>query len=377
MKRSLVFIWIGGLLLFACKGKNGAEHSGHEHAHHAMAAPAATNENNTLTLTNSEIELANITTERVSQHTISQTRIVNARLHVNQDNSSVISSRIAGRIERLFMKETGRAVKQGEPLYEIYSETLLTLQREYLLAIEQNEVLGKEEKKYQTILAASEAKLLLYGLNKNQISQLGQMKVMQPRTTFLSPTSGIVSEIEAAEGQYVNEGSRLYRIENLSSLWIEAELYSSEVRYAKLGSKISVRVSGFESEDISATINFLSPEFKANTQITTMRAILSNPGLRFKPGMQAQVFLAHSARQALTIPTDAVIRDGMGAHVYVLTNENAFEPRMIKIGVEDSNQVEIVSGLEENEIVAVTGAYLLYSEWILNKGSSPMGGHSH
>jgi len=296
---------------------------------------------------------------------------------VDEEKTTIISSRTTGRIEKLFIKETGRMVKQGEPLYEIYSETLLTLQREYLVALEQYETLGKEEKRYEGFLKAAESKLLLYGLNKKQVEQLAAAKTVQQRITFLAPAGGIIEEIAVAEGQYVNEGDRLYRIENIASLWLEAELYPHETRFVSAGDKINVRVSGFESESISATVNFLSPEYRANSQITVMRASLSNSGLRFKPGMQAQVFFTHSSRKALAIPVDAIIRDGNGTHVYVQSEQNTFIPRMVKIGMEDFEQVEIISGLEENEIVAVSGAYLLYSELILKRGTDPMAGHNH
>ncbi|MBN8651525.1 MAG: efflux RND transporter periplasmic adaptor subunit [Cytophagales bacterium] len=335
------------------------------------------NEGNGLMLTDSQIKLANITTQKVSVKPIGQTLVVNARLMVDEEKTTIISSRTTGRIEKLFIKETGRMVKQGEPLYEIYSETLLTLQREYLLALEQYEALGKEEKRYESFLKAAESKLLLYGLNKKQVEQLASAKAVQQRITFLAPAGGIIEEIAVAEGQYVNEGDRLYRIENIASLWLEAELYPHETRFVKLGDKISVRAIGFESESITATANFLSPEYRANSQITVMRASLSNSDSRFKPGMQAQVFFTHSSRKALAIPVDAIIRDGNGTHVYVQSEQNTFIPRMVKIGVEDFEQVEIISGLEENEIVAVSGAYLLYSELILKKGTDPMAGHNH
>ncbi len=93
--------------------------------------------------------------------------------------------------------------------------------------------------------------------------------------------------------------------------------------------------------------------------------------------MQAQVLFTHSARNALSVPVDAVIRDGKGSHVYVESGKNTFEPRMVKTGIEDFDQVEILEGLKENDVIAATGAYLLYSEFVLKKGSDPMAGHHH
>jgi Cu(I)/Ag(I) efflux system membrane fusion protein len=332
---------------------------------------------NDLMLSASQVKLANITTQKVSVRPVGQTLLINARIVANEELTEAISSRAAGRIERLYIKETGRAIRKGEPLYELYSETLLTLQREYLLAKEQFETLGKEEPRYETFLKSAERKLVLYGLTKNQIDQLAQSKTVQQRITFLAPAGGIVTEIKVNEGQYVSEGDILYRTENLNSLWVEAELYPNELKYVSMGDKINVKISGFETSPTQATVTFLNPEYRANSQITIMRARIENSGLNFKPGMPAQVFLSHSTRSALAIPVDAVIRDGKGTHVYIETDENVFQPRMVKIGTENFDQVEILEGLKEGERVAVNGAYLLYSELVLKKGVHPMDNLNH
>lgn len=406
MKNTIIYCLFIGWLVVSCAGEKKQEHTAQEHAKEETGAQQYTcpmhpqvvqdgpgscpvcgmdlvavsspqGEGSDLMLSDSQLKLANITTQKVTMRSVGQTMAINAKLVVDEEKTVVISSRVAGRIEKLFLKETGRLVNQGEPLYEVYSETLLTLQREYLLTLEQNEKLGKEEKRYASFLKAAEGKLLLYGMSKRQIEQLATDRLVQQRITFLSPASGIIEEIVVAEGQYLNEGETLYRIGNLGTLWLEAELYPQETRYVKQGDKVAVRVVGFESESISATINFLSPEYRANSQVVIIRASLNNPGLRYKPGMQAQVFLTHSARKALAIPTDAIIRDGRGTHLYVQTGHNTFQPRKVKTGVEDFEQVEIISGLQENEVVAVSGAYLLYSELILKKGTDPMAGHTH
>jgi len=308
---------------------------------------------------------------------VGQTQLINGVLAVDEESSQVISTRISGRLDRLFFKETGRTLRQGEPLYEIYSEELLTLQKEFLLAKEQFEALGKEEPRYESYLRTAEKKLSLYGLSKTQIEQLRKSGVQQPRITFFSPATGIITEINAAEGQYVNEGALLYRIESTNKLWVEADLYSNESKLVSVGDRISVRISGYESTPVEAKVVFLSPEYRANTQIVVMRGVIENPDMMFKPGMQAQVLFTHSSRKALSVPVDAVIRDENGNHVYVMSDKNTFEPRMVKTGVEDFEQVEVIEGLKENETVVATGAYLLYSEFILKKGADPMAGHHH
>ena len=407
MQRILYFTAIA-LTLFACsQEKQAAEHATHDHAKEAAArtkytcpmhpnviqddpgqcpvcgmdlvskADTATAATEDLMLTDSQIKLANITTQRVSVQSIGQTVVVNGRLAENEELSEVVSSRAAGRIERLFVKETGRTIRKGEPLYQLYSETLLTLQREFLLAKDQFDALGSKETRYQSFLEAARRKLLLYGMSNAQVDELAKNKSAQTQITFLSPASGIVTEITATEGQYISEGGTLMRIENTANLWLEAELYPNETTLLNVGDKISVRISGFENQPVEATVTFFSPEFRANTQIMTMRASIANPDLTFKPGMQAHVHFSHSAKKALSLPADAVIRDGKGAHVYVQRGRNTFRPQMVSIGIEDFEKVEITEGLAEGDTVAVTGAYLLYSEIILKNGRDPMKGHTH
>lgn len=362
-----------GFWLTACSSEQKAE----DHSAHSTPAAKPPTSDNALMLTDTQLRLANITTQKVSMKPVGQTQLLNGVLAVDEENSQVISTRISGRVEKLFFKETGRSVRQGEALYEIYSEELLTLQQEFLLAKEQFETLGKDEPRYESFLKTAEKKLLLYGMSKNQIEQLRKSGIQQQRIAFLSPATGIITEINATEGQYVSEGALLYRIENTGRLWVEADLYPNEAGLVKVGDKVNVRINGFESTPLEAKVVFLSPEYRANTQITVMRGILENPGLTFKPGMQAQVLFTHSSRTALSVPVDAVIHDENGTHVYVESGKNTFEPRMVKTGIEDFDQVEIMEGLKENEIIAATGAYLLYSEFILKKGVDPMAGHHH
>jgi Cu(I)/Ag(I) efflux system membrane fusion protein len=330
-----------------------------------------------LMLSNSQIRLGNITTQKVEIKSIGQSTVINAKFVADETQRSVVSSRAAGRIEKLYFKETGRNIKKGEPLYDLYSEQLLVLQQEYLLAKEQFETLGKTEGRYESFFKAAARKLSLYGLTQKQIDDLSRSKSPATRITFFSPVTGVVMEINSSEGAYVSEGAIMYKIDDVRSLWLEAELYPGEALLVKEGDKISANVTGFSQNAIEGKIEFLSPEYSANSQITIMRASIQNPDLNIKPGMQAQVVFKHSSHRGVSISGDALIRDENGTHVYVQIAQNTFQPRLVKIGLEDFEQVEIVEGLKENEIVVSSGAYLLYSEIILKKGIDPVSGHIH
>lgn len=337
----------------------------------ALVKVSAATAKNELMLTESQMRLANVTTDVAGRKPVGETVVLNGTLVVDQSRSEAITSRAAGRIEKLFVKETGQVVTRGQPLYVIYSESLLTMQREYLLAKEQYESVGENNPRYKSFLDAAQRKLLLYGITKAQIEKLNKNTV-QSSITFLSPASGIVTQLATTEGQYVEEGGRLYRIEDIATLWVEAELYSDEARLVKEGDKVKVSVTGVD-KPVDAVVTFLSPEFRSNTQVVMMRAEIKNSDMKFKPGQQAQVYFTHSAHDAIALPVDAVIRDGKGSHVYVQTARNTFKPKVVKTGLQSFDQVEITEGLNEGDTVAVSGAYLLYSEIILKRGGEMLG----
>ena len=326
-------------------------------------------------LNESQIRLANITTTLSRFESMGENTYLTGKLTVNEEQTEVVSSRVQGRVEKLYFKEIGQRIVQGQELYGMYSEPLLTLQQEFLLALRQFEELKVE--RYESFLRASEKKMILFGMTKVQVQQLAQKKKPDPRITFLSPVSGIISRIDATEGQYLLEGSGLYRIEKLDQVWVEAELYPGESSLVKNGDMVRVQISGFENIPVEGKISFLSPEYRQGTQIITLRAVVNNPKREFLPGMQATVILSHSGKKAIALPVDAVVRDAKGAHVWILEKDGAFRPRMVRTGLENFEKIEITEGVGEKENVVITGAYLLYGELVLKKGGDPMAGHNH
>ena len=334
-----------------------------------------TKNSGSIMLSDTQIKLGNITTQPVKKGQINNNTVLTGRLVVDQTQADIISSRVAGRLEKLYVKETGRPIRKGQPLYDLYSEALLTLEKEYLLALDQVQAFP-EEKQFASILEAAKRKLLLTGLTNAQINKVAQSRRLDARITFLAPTSGTITEIAAAEGVYVSEGSTLYRLSKFTNLWVEAELYAPEASQIQTGTPVEVRVAG-TAEPIKTKISFINPEFRQNAQVVVARAELPNPGRRLIAGTQATVSFAAPSNQVITLPLDAVVRDARGAHVWVQTAKNTFAPRMVTMGEESANQVAITNGLTAQDTVVVTGAYLLYSESVLKNGSDQMANHSH
>lgn len=358
-----IFIIIPLLIATAC-----VKNTDEDHQHHS----GIVQQQHDLMLSDQQMRLANITTQKIAQGRIGESVALNGRLTINEQQSLTISSRAAGRVERLFIKETGKTITKGQPLYELYSETLLALQQEYLLAKEQN-ALHVEPKGRTSFPDAAERKLLLYGLTLHQIRQLDKNTISN-RVAILAPATGIVTSINVTEGAYIPEGGLIYKIEQLETLWVEAEVYPAEAQWIKNGDIIRIETSNGEKTE--SVIFQQTPALKAATEIQIIKARFPNAALQYKPGEQVQVYLTRSSHHRITLPSDAVIHDGHGTHVYVQVEKNTFQPRMVKTGMESNNRIEITAGLTEGEVVVVSGAYLMYSENILKNGSA-ISNHNH
>ena len=330
------------------------------------------NKEASLTLGESQIALANITTMTVGAGALSSYKQLNGRLATDPEKTAVISSRVPGRIEVLYIRETGVKVNKGQPLYKIYSEQLATLQQEYLLAVAQARQFP-DDARFQQIEKAARQKLALYDQPESQIRQLIQSGKVNPYVTFPATVSGVVSELSVSEGQYVAEGSAVMRLEGYDRLWVEADVYPGEAAAVRTGQSMKVAVAGWENEPQTMTVQFVSPSLQSGSQLLQVRGTIGNPGNRWQPGMQANILLpVQSKGDVLSLPVDAVIRDGKGTHVWIEKGAGKFEPRRVETGMENFDAVEITRGLEAGDKVVITGAYLLYSEFILKKGADPM-----
>jgi Cu(I)/Ag(I) efflux system membrane fusion protein len=327
-----------------------------------------------LTLSEPQQALANVTTDTIRTGSFSSFKQLNGRLVVDPSQTEFVSSRVAGRIEVLYVKQTGVPVRKGQPLYKIYSEQLAALQQEYLIAIAQANQFP-EDKKFQQLAEAAKQKLLLYSQSEAQIQQLRNKKQTSPYVTYTAPADGVVSELFIIEGQYVAEGSSIMSMEAYHTIWVEADIYPAEASLVKKGDVINVTVAGFENEPQKMRVEFIAPALQSGSQLLTIRGSIPNLHNQLKAGMQAVVELrVANSSKAITLPVDAVIHDGKGTHIWVETGVGKFAPKMVETGAENFNRIEITNGVEEGDVVVVSGAYLLYSEFVLKKGKNPMAG---
>jgi membrane fusion protein, copper/silver efflux system len=359
------------LILFASSCKDKKE------AHQHTANSSGNNENtDEIKLSAQQIQLGNIQTDTVHNGNIGDRLVLTATLNFDQTKTSSVSSRIMGRIEKLYFKNIGDYIKKGSPLYDLYSEELNNAKQEYLLALDKKKIFANETTiDFSQLLQSAKNKLLLWGLNDAQVAELETNKKTTPVTTYYSTAAGYITSLEIREGDYIMEGGTIVKLADLSTLWAEAQVYTSQFADIDKNSIAIVQLPDFDGKEIKGRIEFVNPEINPDTRINLIRVSIPNAGNRLKPGMPAYVILKSPQRKTLTLPIDAVIRDGKGATVWIQTATHSYKSVMVQTGLETDDRIEIKSGLSEGDVVVISGAYLLNSEYIFKKGANPMAGH--
>ena len=323
-------------------------------------------------LSEQQVQLGNIRMDTIRNGSIGDQMVLTATLNFDQQKENAVSSRVMGRIEKLYYKNIGDYVSKGVKLFDLYSEELNNAKQEYLLALEKQKTLDNSVIDFSQLVQSAKNKLLLWGMSESQIMELSKNKKATPLTSFYSNISGYITSLDIKEGDYVTEGGTIVLLADLSTLWAEAQVYSSQLSSIDKGGQAIVQFP--EGKEVKGKIEFINPEINPDTRINLIRVSIPNPGNQLKPGMQAYVIIKNREHKSLSLPIDAVIRDNKGASVWVQIKGNKFKYKMVEIGSENNDRVEIKSGLKDGDVVVISGAYLLNSEYIFKIGSNPMEG---
>ncbi len=280
-------------------------------------------------------------------------------VEVDETRLADVNTRFSGFVEELFVDETGQKVEAGEPLFSVYSPELYAAADEYRLAVENAEGGGEVQ---QDIVAAAERRLQLLGLTDDEIGRLSDEE--GETITIRSPASGTVLDKMAVAGMRVEPGMRMYRIVDLSNLYVQATVYEDDLPLVELGMPAVVTLPNFPGVEVEGEVTFVSPTLDPTTRQGRVRIEVANDDGRIKPGMFAQVMLTHNNDRPVTlVPREAVIDTGRRKLVMVSLGEGRFDPRDVETGRDDAGGlVEILDGVEPGEKIVTSGQFLLDSE---------------
>ena len=331
----------------------------------------------TLAVTNGD---AVVTIRTVGIVTYDDTRLVN------------VNARIMGWAQKLYVDKPGQFVKQGDPLMDIYSPELYSAQYEYLLAYQHgerlkhippkdaaqtNNVVWQESlTEAETLAESARKRLKLWEISDDEIAAVEKSGKPTDTLQLRAPVTGYVIEKNIDPAQMVTLGKTLYRVADLTTVWINADIYEYELPYVKAGQKVQVTGLAHPGRIYDATVDFIYPYSENKTRTTTVRLVLENPDGLFKPNdyVNAEIKVDHGQR--LLIPQTAVYDTGVSQYVFVEVKEGHFVPRRIGLGPTVGDEVVVNKGLAEGEMVVVDGNFLLDSESQL-RTSATGGGHQH
>jgi Cu(I)/Ag(I) efflux system membrane fusion protein len=321
-----------------------------------------------LTLTSNKQVLANVSTIKIKIERLSKELSAYSYLDFVEQNRKTIPAKFNGRIEKLIVNKTGDYVKKGEALFEIYSPDLVQAQNDYLIALSnKNQTNG--------LIESSIKKLELLGLTSIQIEDIKHSGQASLTVTYYSPVSGTVIEKKVQEGMYVNEGTAIYELAELSTLWNIAEVNESDLSAIKIGSKVKLKLKAYPGEEFAGKVTFIYPVINPQTRTVKVRSEFSSLNGKLKPQMYGETIFYSDAGLGLAIPADAIIFSGNRNVVWVKTSDGMFEARTVLIGEKYGDNYQILSGLNAGDEIAASGGFLIDSESQLKTGMST--GHQH
>jgi Cu(I)/Ag(I) efflux system membrane fusion protein len=329
--------------------------------------------------------IADVATTTIVTRPLSTTVTASAGVDYNEATHRIITARFAGRVERLFVDRTGQYVAKGSPLMEVYSPELVTAQQEYLIARETPQLEltatatgSTTETRGNRMVRSARRRLELLGMSAGQISALEQRGEIAYTTTVFAPFSGLVVRRDVTEGGYLGLGAPIVELVDLGTVYVIANVNESQAWKVRLGQPITISGPALGIDEITSRVEYIYPAVDAASRTVRVRAVVSNPGTRLKPGMFVTARISVPGGEAAVVPADAVVRTGKRDLVYVEVGRNMFEPRDIKLGVRDGEYYQVVGGaVKAGDRIVSEGGYLLDAERRLQApgANDPHAGH--
>lgn len=309
---------------------------------------------------------------------ISRTVRAVGRVDYNEERMFRLHPKIDGWIKEIVVDKTGERVEEGDILLSIYSPKLVSTQQEYLLAIKNQAALKESEFSdirhgAKSLLTSSRQRLKLLDVPEHQIKELEATGTIKESLHIHAPATGTVMSIGAREGQYVTPATELYRIVDLSTVWVYADVYDYELPWVKQGDLVEMTMASVPGVTFRGELSYIYPYAELKTRTTKIRIVFDNSEALLRPEMFSEVTI-NSQKQLdqIVVPTEAVVRSGTYNQIFVLKDSKTIEPRKVTLGVESNGFVAVIEGIAEGEKVVVSSQFMIDSESSLEEATTKM-----
>lgn len=308
--------------------------------------------------------LLGIRTTKVVRAPIDVEITAKGRLVVDETRLHDIALKLGGFVGDLRVNATGQTVSRGDTLFTLYSPELYAAEQEYLIARQNRDAMraGGDATHGDRLVHAAETRLRLWGLSDDQVAALAQRGEPIERVPFQSPVSGVVIEKNVVDGAAVTMGQRLFRIADLGEIWVEADVYESDLPRITRHMPASITLDYLPGRTFEGTVAFVYPYLDPASRTGRVRIALPNRGLELKPDMYATVAFKLRLGPRLVVPSSAVIYTGPRRVVFVDLGHGALRPQEVAIGARSGDLIEIASGLDEGDVVVSAGNFLVAAE---------------
>lgn len=337
--------------------------SGHVHG----AAPSGGDTSQAVTIAGSEARRIGVTYAPVAPIPVSREVRVVGQIVDDETAVHAVSPKIEGWVDQLYVDYTGQAVRRGQPLLTIYSPALVSAQQELLLALalRQRVDSGTADARQQAdaLVDAARRRLAYWDIPNAEIERLERTRTVTKTMTLRAPASGVVLEKDIVAGQSVMPGQTIYRIADLSTVWLEGEVFEQDLPDVHLGMVVTAELRALPGERRTGRITYVYPTLDPDTRTERIRVALPNPGLALKPGMYATIrFTAPGRRGVLSVPRTAVLSTGERSIVFVKQPDGRLQPHYVTLGMANDDRVEILSGLAPGDTVVASATFLVDAE---------------
>ena len=374
---AVVIIGAAGGAYFATRGTSEAATMPTGHVHGASAAPGSgigkpvmlsSEDERRIGVTYATAEVGPLAKEvrTVGQVTFDETRV------------QAISPKIDGWIEKLYINETGQRVAVGQPLLTIYSPMLVSAEEELLLAKRlTTEVTGASSDARDNatdLLSSARRRLAYWDIPPSEIAAIEQSGQVQKTLTLRASAGGYVLDKNVLAGQKIMAGDALYKVADLSTVWIEGEVFEQDIANVRVGQAVHADFDALPGEHRLGRINYIYPTLDPDTRTVRVRVVVPNADGQLKPGMYATIRIAGTARaNVLTIPRSAVLATGERNIVFVRDSTRMLSPRDVAVGASNDDRIEILKGLAPGETVVASATFLVDAESNLGTALGGMG----
>ena len=318
---------------------------------------------------------ANVSTVHVERRTLHNEIRLPGTIEIAEPNERMITARTRGRVEKLYVRETGTYIKAGMALYEFYSPDLSSNVAQYIIAKNAQIHTTEHDHAGLNMESAARERLKLYGLTDAQIDIYAESTQAPQTFTVYARASGTVIKKNVVEGVWLDEGTMLYQIAELSTVWANFDIPQNVLSLVRIGQNVAVSSSAYGGTKFSGKVIFISPVLNESTRTARIRVALANPSSKLRIQMAVEGYITLSTDNALTIPVGAVVRTGNENIVWVKQSDGMFYPHKVILGFLDAeDNYAVLSGLEEGDLVAASGTFLIDSEHQLKTNSPDMPG---